>query len=64
MLGARRFVTSVEKIREIVRSELDQHRVTFDPNNVRDYIDSFLLESKKSASGNEAQFFSGIVLFN
>lgn len=39
---------------------VDQHRVTFDENNIRDLVDAYLLEIQKAkAEGREALLFQG-----
>lgn len=39
---------------------VDQHRATFDENNIRDLVDSYLLEIQRAkAEGRDAQLFQG-----
>eukprot|EP00058_Branchiostoma_floridae_P017178 XP_002602666.1 hypothetical protein BRAFLDRAFT_72966 [Branchiostoma floridae] len=36
-----------EALREFCRERVEKHRLTFDPNNIRDFIDAFLLEQQQ-----------------
>ncbi|XP_019640068.1 PREDICTED: cytochrome P450 2U1-like [Branchiostoma belcheri] len=42
------------RLQEFCGEQIEQHRVTFDPNNIRDFIDAFLLE-QRCTRGEHAQ---------
>lgn len=45
---------------EFFQETVQAHRDTFDPNNIRDLIDTYLLEIKKAqAEGHEETLFEG-----
>ncbi|XP_035736403.1 cytochrome P450 18a1-like [Vespa mandarinia] len=45
---------------DFFQETVDQHRVTFDENNIRDLVDAYLLEIQKAkAEGREALLFQG-----
>jgi cytochrome P450 len=49
----------LDRIHEILNSIIDEHRSTFDENNIRDFIDSFLKEQKKHNGSSENETFTG-----
>ena len=53
MLSARR---SVDRLLE---AEIANHERTFDPDNVRDFVDSYLLKMKEANEGSEESSFKG-----
>ena len=61
-LGVKRFLRAVARVKAYVGEQIQTHRKTFDPNNVRDYIDAFLVEQQKRASDDSSVFFGKILL--
>ncbi|XP_056000121.1 cytochrome P450 2C11-like [Ostrea edulis] len=47
-----------DRIHEILNNILDEHRSTFDENNIRDFIDCFLQEQKKHNGSSENNTFT------
>lgn len=41
------------------QDRIEEHRETFDPNNIRDYIDEFLSEQKKEKEMGQTEHLSG-----
>lgn len=45
---------------DFFQQTVDQHRATFDENNIRDLVDAYLLEIQRAkVEGREAQLFQG-----
>ena len=66
-LGAQRQTAAIARIREYLKGHVEQHRATFDADNIRDYYDSFLHEMQRRESSGKPHFFSGmhnILLWN
>ncbi|XP_013776427.1 cytochrome P450 2J6-like [Limulus polyphemus] len=49
----KKFLTSIEKLQEFINDEIKTHEETLDENNIRDFIDAFLLEMKKRQNKND-----------
>ncbi|CAH1266085.1 CYP2D6 [Branchiostoma lanceolatum] len=47
---------SDRKLRKHIREEIAKHKETFDPNDIRDYMDAFLLEAKKREGDENSTF--------
>ncbi|XP_066275401.1 cytochrome P450 2D26-like [Branchiostoma lanceolatum] len=50
----RKLAKSTSKLQTYCRGQIETHRETFDPNDIRDFIDAFLLE-QQHAGGEHAQ---------
>ncbi|XP_066283303.1 cytochrome P450 2D26-like [Branchiostoma lanceolatum] len=44
------------KLREHIREEIAKHMETFDPNDIKDFLDAFLLEAKKREGDENSTF--------
>ncbi|XP_039271391.2 cytochrome P450 2J6-like isoform X1 [Styela clava] len=53
-----KFSKSVGRIKEVIRQFVDEHKMTFDPENPRDVIDEFFIEAKKRPS--ESKIFDDV----
>jgi cytochrome P450 len=53
------FKRRFDRIHEILNSIIDEHRSTFDENNIRDFIDCFLKEQMKYIGSSENHTFTG-----
>ncbi|XP_076321631.1 cytochrome P450 2J6-like [Tachypleus tridentatus] len=49
----KKFLTNVEQLQEFIINEIKTHEETLDENNIRDFIDAFLLEMKKRQNKND-----------
>ena len=54
--GIQRFKAAKDGIYELMKEELKRHRETFDPENLRDYFDAFLLEEKLNKDNHNSSF--------
>ncbi|XP_035676731.1 cytochrome P450 2U1-like [Branchiostoma floridae] len=54
--GSERFLNNQLKLREHIREEIAKHKETFDPNDIRDFLDTFLLEAKKREGDQNSTF--------
>ncbi|XP_078676706.1 cytochrome P450 2U1-like [Branchiostoma floridae x Branchiostoma belcheri] len=50
------FLDNQLKLREHIREEIVRHKETFDPNDVRDFLDAFLLEAKQREGDENSTF--------
>lgn len=46
--GWNKFISSMERAKDLVRKYLKEHQKTFQPDNIRDLIDAFLKEIKST----------------
>ncbi|GIZ05395.1 cytochrome P450 2J2, partial [Caerostris extrusa] len=44
------------EMKDFCRKQIDQHEATLDPNNVRDFVDGYLLEMKKKGNDPKTTF--------
>ncbi|XP_066283300.1 cytochrome P450 2J2-like [Branchiostoma lanceolatum] len=54
--GSERFLNNTHKLREHIREEIAKHKDTFDPNDIRDFMDAYLLEAKKREGDENSTF--------
>ncbi|XP_035700157.1 cytochrome P450 2U1-like [Branchiostoma floridae] len=54
--GSERFLNNQIKLREHFREEVAKHKETFDRNDIRDFIDAFLLEADKREGDEDSTF--------
>lgn len=59
LFGSKKLKRDFDRIFEVMQSIVDEHRSTLDENNIRDYIDCFLLEQKKKDDASEDHTFTG-----
>ncbi|XP_019614853.1 PREDICTED: steroid 17-alpha-hydroxylase/17,20 lyase-like [Branchiostoma belcheri] len=52
--GAVRTMAAVKKGREFISTMIGQHKATFDPSNIRDFIDAYLLAISKETDENSS----------
>ncbi|KAI8497864.1 hypothetical protein Bbelb_245160 [Branchiostoma belcheri] len=45
--------TNLETCLSVMREDIAAHKETFDPNDIRDFIDTFLLEMRNKGEGND-----------
>lgn len=67
LFGSKKLKRDFDRIYEVMQSIVDEHRSTLDENNIRDYIDCFLLEQKKKDDASEDHTFAGkifILIYN
>ncbi|XP_066287986.1 cytochrome P450 2D20-like [Branchiostoma lanceolatum] len=50
------FINNQRKLREHIREQIAKHAETFDPNDIRDFLDAFLLEAKKRKEDENSTF--------
>ncbi|XP_015920068.1 cytochrome P450 18a1 [Parasteatoda tepidariorum] len=56
-IGTRKkFSIELGKVKKYVREEMREHEATFDPDNIRDFIDAYLLEIQKRAKDVTSTF--------
>ncbi|XP_076333720.1 cytochrome P450 2J6-like isoform X2 [Tachypleus tridentatus] len=60
---SRKFQETSEQLLSFIREETDNHKKTLDENNVRDYIDAFLMEMKERQKRNKTSSFSDNMLY-
>lgn len=58
LFGSKKLKRDFDRIFEVMQSIVDEHRSTLDENNIRDYIDCFLLEQKKKDEASEDHTFT------
>ncbi|XP_035676719.1 cytochrome P450 2D28-like [Branchiostoma floridae] len=51
-----RYVNNQRKLMQHIREEITHHKETFDPNDIRDFVDAFLLEAKKREGDEHSTF--------
>ena len=61
--GAKIRIERMQKVLNFLREIVDEHRNTFDEENIRDYIDAFLAEQKRQADITDSTF-TGICFSN
>ncbi|XP_035699763.1 cytochrome P450 2C9-like [Branchiostoma floridae] len=54
--GAQVIVDTVRTIKAYIREEMDSHKKTFDSNDIRDFIDSYVRETKSRENDDETTF--------
>ena len=59
LFGSKKFIQKFARIFDIMCKILDEHRSTFDENNIRDFIDCYLKEQKKKNETYKEHTFSG-----
>ena len=59
LFGSKKLMKKVNRIFDIICKILDEHRSTFDENNIRDFIDCYLKEQKKKNEAYKEHTFSG-----
>nr|XP_022302973.1 cytochrome P450 2E1-like [Crassostrea virginica] len=58
LFGSKKLMKKVNQIFDIICKILDEHRSTFDENNIRDFIDCYLKEQKKKNEAYKEHTFS------
>ncbi|GFT21009.1 cytochrome P450 2A9 [Nephila pilipes] len=51
-----KLVTVLHDVKEYCREEMDEHEKTLDPNNIRSFMDSYLIEIQKQSSDPNSTF--------
>ena len=62
--GLKNFFEMEKEIKRFLGKKLQSHKSSFDPNNIRDYIDCFILEANRrnqEDSGSQHYFQGNIV---
>ncbi|XP_078670780.1 cytochrome P450 2U1-like isoform X1 [Branchiostoma floridae x Branchiostoma belcheri] len=49
----KKLAKSTSKLQGYCRGQVEKHRETFDPNDIRDFIDAFLLEQQHACAGGD-----------
>lgn len=59
--GIKQLIKSVKDIMQYVEKKVQSHKNSFDSNNIRDYIDCFIVEAKRKNQNepDSAHFFQG-----
>ena len=60
--GSKITTERVKKILDFLRELVEEHRKTFDEDNIRDFIDAYHAEQKRQANDKESTF-TGIILY-
>ncbi|XP_078579510.1 cytochrome P450 2U1-like [Branchiostoma floridae x Branchiostoma japonicum] len=50
--------TMLQSVQEFCREQIDKHRLTFDPNDIRDFVDAFLLEQQRAPEEKAREHFT------
>lgn len=58
MFGVKRLLKNTKDIRQFFVDQIQSHRVAFDEDDIRDFIDAFLKEERKHL-GNASSIFTG-----
>eukprot|EP00058_Branchiostoma_floridae_P009186 XP_002594674.1 hypothetical protein BRAFLDRAFT_271642 [Branchiostoma floridae] len=53
-----RMVKMFQGLQEFCREQIEKHRLTFDPNDIRDFIDAFLLEQQRAPEEKAREHFT------
>ncbi|GFV86890.1 cytochrome P450 18a1 [Trichonephila clavipes] len=56
-----RIVVVLEEIKDYCRKEIKQHEAALDPNNIRDFLDGYLLEVEKKSNDPNTTFKKGVL---
>ena len=55
-LGARIFATNIEKTINFFRDEIEEHKINYDDNSIKDFIDVYLKEIKNKENNTNNQY--------
>ncbi|XP_035658624.1 cytochrome P450 2U1-like [Branchiostoma floridae] len=53
-----RLLKMFQALQEFCREQMEKHRLTFDPNDIRDFIDAFLLEKQRAPEEKAREHFT------
>ncbi|GFR19905.1 cytochrome P450 2A9 [Trichonephila clavata] len=56
-----RIIEVLEEIKDYCRKEIKHHEATLDPNNIRDFLDGYLLEVQKKIGDPNTTFKKGVL---
>ncbi|XP_035687382.1 cytochrome P450 2U1-like [Branchiostoma floridae] len=48
----------IQTLQQFCREQIEKHRLTFDPNDIRDFIDAFLLEQQRAPEEQAREHFT------
>lgn len=59
--GIKKLLVMMKDVRQYVAKKMEMHTNSFDPNNIRDYIDCFILEANRrnQKESDNTHFFQG-----
>jgi hypothetical protein len=59
LFGAKQLEANANKLFDFFRNEMDEHEQTLDENNIRDFIDVYLLQIKQEANTGGNKIYTG-----